>query len=404
MVAELKTRRRTLAKRPRKPDSWGSARSPLPQKRKSRLLLSYILFVLAVFWVFQINLPEGNDMYKGAGDAGSSPPKKVLVPRICQLDRNKLSWIAFMGDSNMRHTYYWWTQFLLKAKANTGRGGFTYGLDRVGLGFGGRWADQELLIHLSSNTTTKVPTGTIHPDSVRVMDGSFAMVRYSFRFLHGSISEFAYDSQNWQIPRIASPDTPTLSTIQNLTGNATMPHVADTEDDQEDAKHWEGRVRPSDYAIWATQNRKPIENDSKEFMSWMENWNTTTSLSSPDVVILTQGWGGVPRASEIDIVLEVVRQNPETLFIWAPLYVTDHQLERYKGYVAAGILGNNTAAEVMVQPNLRMVDLWDLAKKLPAQNVYHAPVGGSHMQKSMLRIWKELEDCLENKESSGSPT
>ena len=86
-------------------------------------------------------------------------------------------------------------------------------------------------------------------------------------------------------------------------------------DDRDDSM-WEGRIRPSDFALWATQYQQPINDNSKDFMSLMKKWENKTS---PDVVILTQGWGGVPRSDEIGVVRTIVKNNPETLFIWSPV-------------------------------------------------------------------------------------
>lgn len=382
------------------------------QKRKKRLSLTVILlFLTLAVGIFQwqvfvalkkkpswqghdedINLIKQN----ARAPTGSSKVNSVKVPRLCrQKESNPLSWVTFMGDSNMRHTYYWWTQALVKPIANSEAHGFTYGLDRTNLGFGGRWADQEIIIKLNSRNRTTVPTGGYHPQSFQHSKSNTAgeisqpMVRYSFRFLHGSVTEFVDDTRNWHIPRVASKDDPNVTEIEEQAqSNKILP------DDREDDELWKGRIRPSDYAIWATQHRKPIEDDSRMFRNWMQEWNSSYQ-SAPDVVILTQGWGGVPRATELAIVLEVIEQNPDTLFVWAPMYVTDHQVERYEGYAEAGILGDSLSVRITSQPNLKMVDLWDLAQRLPnSKSLYHAPVGGAHMKESMRRIWAEVVSCL----------
>ena len=60
--------------------------------------------------------------------------------------------------------------------------------------------------------------------------------------------------------------------------------------------------------------------------------------------------GVVPRVSEAEIVRTIARNNPETLFIWSPLYVTDRQPDIYDSYVKSGLLS-------WTERNLRMVDL-----------------------------------------------
>lgn len=54
--------------------------------------------------------------------------------------------------------------------------------------------------------------------------------------------------------------------------------------------------------------------------------------------------------SEAEIVRTIARNNPETLFIWSPLYVTDRQPDIYDSYVKSGLLS-------WTERNLRMVDL-----------------------------------------------
>ena len=69
-------------------------------------------------------------------------------PLICSEAKKTpaLTWVMFMGDSNMRHTYFWWTGQRKKNRHTCMQKGVTFGLDRGDLGFGGRWADQQLLV------------------------------------------------------------------------------------------------------------------------------------------------------------------------------------------------------------------------------------------------------------------
>jgi len=268
----------------------------------------------------------------------------------------------------MRHTYYWWTT---KDRQKNGVKGSTFGLDRTNSGYGDRWADQEILF--------PVPEGDENGDSRKKVS------RYSFRFLHGSLEEFVDDANHWDIARRAVTQGEYVQQhgkIQNGKNHGTAAE-AKKGDDKHDSM-WEGRIRPSDVALEATNYQNLIDDNSKEFISMMEKWEIKTS---PDVVILTQGWGGVPRSGEIDVVRTIVKNNPETLFIWSPLYVTDHSKDRYESYVESGVFSWS-------EPNLRMVDLWHMAMTLPnSKALYHAPVGGKYMQKAMAHIWKQVSNC-----------
>jgi len=243
---------------------------------------------------------------------GSLQQKHVTqYPRICKKrnsgkedqhsgDSEKtlpMTWIMFMGDSNMRHTYYWWTT---KDIQKNGVKGSTYGMDRTNLDFGGRWADQEILF--------PVPEGGENGDSREVS-------RYSFRFLHGSLEEFVDDANHWDIARQAVTEKEYVQQERKIHNGENYGTAVAKGDDKHDSM-WKGRIRPSDVTLEATKYQNSIDDNSKEFISMMEKWEIKTS---PDVVILTQGWGGVPRSGEIDEVRTIVKNNPETLFIWSPV-------------------------------------------------------------------------------------
>lgn len=321
--------------------------TPLPQVKK--------ILLVAGLWILWRQLQEVSTIER------ILTRRPVPPPRIC---KSPPTWIMFMGDSNMRHTYYWWSSRVRGKRNKNGRTttGSTYGLDRTDLSFGGRWADQECLITDDGATT-----------------------RFSFRFLHGSIHEFWYDIQNWNVAREASPIIdPSEEDIQNLTASTAA--TGEKSKDNE-AMIWKGKIKPSDYALWATRNQRPIQENSEEFESALRNeWKPK---SSPDVVIITQGWAGVPSSDHLDVVQATVDNNPETLFVWAPLYVTDIDESRYKSYVDANVFN-------WTKTNLRMVDLWDIAQQLPSKlgHQHHIAVGGDYMQKAMERIWNQVEHCM----------
>lgn len=300
-------------------------------------------------------------------------------PRICRDAKTPLTWVMFMGDSNMRHTYYWWTTQKKKSSNTVMQKGSTYGLDRSDLDYGGRWADQELLVGVKNSTTGE---GGVVNDSI---------ARYSFRFLHGSVNEFINSAKknNWDIARQAAP-SPEPEDVKKEVDKLHLGGQKKGESKSNDDMLWEGKIRPSDFAIWATKHQTPIDDNSFDFNSNMSKWKKKIS---PDVVILTQGWGGVPRGGEVETVRTIVRNNPETLFIWSPMYVTDRMPDRYDSYVESGVFS-------WTEPNLRVVDLWDMVTGLPKQKIggslLHIPVGGSYMKKAMERIWREVDDACTN--------
>jgi hypothetical protein len=308
--------------------------------------------------------------------------KTIIYPRICKEKDQEKTWIMFMGDSNMRHTYNWWTGDYRRDNEQFVAGS-TFGLDRTDLEFGGRWADQELLYKEEHcNRTLSVSEEHHNKTLPNAACEVPSIIRLSFRFLHGSITEFVDDSNHWDIARVgaASPNSKDVASTLN---NTTIGNNSGGSDDHKGdlSMNWTGSIRPSDYALWATKHQLPIDANSPKFDAWMAKWYNKTS---PDVIILTQGWGGIPRSDQIDIVKAVVMNNPETLFVWAPMYVTNRSPERYASFVQSGVFQRS-------ERNLHMVDLWNLTKQLPYTNdttsVYHATVGGQHMQQSMQTIW-----------------
>lgn len=243
--------------------------------------------------------------------------EEATTPRlICNIgsetkEKAPIKWVVFMGDSNMRHTYHWWATNGGHNNYTFGVEGSSFGMDLTDKGPEYRWADQEMLFK----------------------EDDSSVVRYSFRFLHGSVSEFVHDTQHWDVARKSAEVLPNEWTIASMKKEQREAKAAETKSDPDaevgseakatvggeddtDEEMWKGRVRPSDFALWATKNKEPIKDNSIMFNSWMDKW---TKKASPDVVILTEGWGGVPRARASEIVRKIVRDNPATLFIWAPV-------------------------------------------------------------------------------------
>jgi len=242
---------------------------------------------------------------------GAKVEEATTGPRICNTHSkfNKkmpITWVMFMGDSNMRGTYHWWaTAHGGHNNYKEGVKGSTFGFDKQDKGAAYRWADQEMLFN---------------------EEDSSSIVRYSFRFLHGSETEFVHDAQHWDVARKSSgilPDADDYEGTVRKMKEQSEAKAGETEsdpdaegEDETDESTWEGRIRPSDFALWATKNKEPIKDNSIMFNSWMNKW---TKKTSPDIVILTEGWGGVPRARASKFVREIVKDNPATLFIWSPV-------------------------------------------------------------------------------------
>lgn len=81
------------------------------------------------------------------------------------------------------------------------------------------------------------------------------------------------------------------------------------------------------------------------------------------------------------------------------IYVTNATQSRYESYVNADIFN-------LTIPNLRLVDLWDVAQtdylqKKDLEGVFdplHVNLGGPYMTKAMTTIWNEVASCGANRE------
>jgi len=246
-----------------------------------------------------------------------------------------------MGDSNMRHTYYWWTTQRQGALTTTKE----FGLDRADLGYSGRWADQEAIL--------EQPNGK--------------MIRSSFRFLHGPWDEIEFSFNHWHTARKAT---------YGWDEEAKASMRIDTK--------WDERgdyIRPSPFAQWATQQQLVIdyERNNAAFAQKAKSFVD----DKPDVVVLTEGWGGIPNCKLFQSIIKLFSEHPDIRFVWAPIYVTNRQEARHQCF--AGLLRE------FAMDNVKIVDFWDDAQRLPQTGgLYHIGTGGSYMRKAV----KRFEDAM----------
>jgi hypothetical protein len=367
-----------------------------PRKRARNnsfpVLLSLLLFAGAGLSITNVDVARTSiTTIQSKTDDAEQAEENAEEPglAICATSERKPNWILFAGDSNMRHTYFWFTKTILAGAEM--QVGSTFGLDRVELGFGGRWGDQEAILkHPNSPPLPVIPriqtdgTNWTEIPPPRVPFDTY--LRSSFRFLHGAIDQLVGDASDWNAAR-------------KVVG---VPYNSRKEQNVSDQRDFDGdgSIRPSDYAIWATKNTELInETANTAFTSSLASWEgqhpNGRTKKAPDIVILTQGWGGIPTSDHFDIVRTIVRSNPSTFFLWAPLYVTSRQPSRHAAMQPA--FGWS-------EPNLKVVDLWDLIlDMLPAHSntaLYHAPTGGKYMKEAFLhRMWSQIA-CKNNETKS----
>lgn len=173
---------------------------------------------------------------------------------ICLQRGRRPIWVVWMGDSNTRHTYYWWVTSKLKADlgATVVAQSREFGMDRSDLSYGGRWSDQEAVL------TT--------PDGLEI--------RASFRFLTSSHAKVHKIFTNWHDAQLAHHNN----------------------DDKFNASEFHARKpgEASAYAQWATKNSiliKHPENVAKLLSKYAHR--------HPDGVIMNEGWAQTPTCRQV---------------------------------------------------------------------------------------------------------
>ena len=249
-----------------------------------------------------------------------------------------------------------------------------------------RWADQEALI---------VPRDGSQAETLQLLP--HGEIRASFRFLHGSLTELLYSAQHWHTAHVGAMFTDGGDAIDATAagGNNSSNNIAATTTTATppvnprstvDAEHGNRSsvdprvftsetVRPSDFALKVTREQLELDyaTDNPVLAHRLEHYKHM----HPDVVVITEGWGGVPGCSSHDIqsLRHVVAKQPEVRFVWAPLFVTNHQQARYDCFAPAfsssplppstssgsATLTDNNRSSL---PNLIMVDLWNVTAKL----------------------------------------
>eukprot|EP00980_Cylindrotheca_fusiformis_P001351 scaffold338_cov116-Cylindrotheca_fusiformis.AAC.16 len=87
-----------------------------------------------------------------------------------------------------------------------------------------------------------------------------AVVRFSFRFLHGWVDELVTIPRPWDVARIGE----------------YSPESQDVGDAASDGDSFSNLTtssgRPSDYAIATTRQKRPVDNNSTKFNRLMKQW------------------------------------------------------------------------------------------------------------------------------------
>merc|ERR1719310_1602868 len=122
-------------------------------------------------------------------------------------------------------------------------------------------------------------------------------------------------------------------------------------------------IPPSKYAEWAASHHRLVDwskyPDMEPKIKKYEN-------AKPNAIILTEGWGGIPGCGRFEDTLDLFKANPDTKFVWSPLYVTTRTPQRHQCFSE-----KIAAVPAKEDQNFKFVDMWDLTEKLPPMKKNH---------------------------------
>lgn len=316
-------------------------------------------------------------------EVGLSEPEKALMNDHSRTESilRKVSgvrnhaWIVFMGDSNMRNTYYWYVMQKLKPKSVKFMQSKQFGrfyrphadkLWNASLTDDDEWSDQEAIVTLKDDFE----------------------VRASFRFLHGANLhgvnglELNFKTRTW-----------------NRLTRASQKGKEETITDEEYKKGMDdpNALVPSKYAQFAAAHQVLIDVKTEVPEMWAKFKEYD---HPPHAVILTEGWGGTPGCTHFQEILRFFRKSPETKFVWSPIYATNRGEARHRCFEQ-----QIAAVPEPDKENYRFVEMWDVAQKqgiMPQESemknyIKHVPMGGTYMKIGCKRF-EDAIDALVDKE------
>jgi len=326
-----------------------------------------ILFIASPLTAIRLpNLPQQSDTSEtSVVDSAESVMRKVGK------DKNH-AWISFVGDSNMRNTYWWWVTSklnqtgvkLVKSKQFTYHKGEDFNLLH-NPHLNSQWSDQEAVLEF--------------PDGFEV--------RTSFRFLHGGDKEFQLKTKEWN--KVLFSYNVDIEKMDKEMGKVMHLITKEKDEAMDDAD----AIKPSKRALEMT-SRSTFINFDKDVPALGRKLKVYEN-SKPDVVVLTEGWGGIPGCDRFNEVLDLFEKNPEVKFVWAPVYFTNRLKHRQQCF-------SEKLASVPQEKkqNFQYVDMWDMAEKEGSMEkvargpdaTKHMPMGGEYMQKAVQRFEGAIGD------------
>eukprot|EP01063_Lacrimia_lanifica_P015580 TRINITY_DN22286_c0_g1_i1.p1 TRINITY_DN22286_c0_g1~~TRINITY_DN22286_c0_g1_i1.p1 ORF type:complete len:442 (+),score=86.89 TRINITY_DN22286_c0_g1_i1:71-1327(+) len=289
--------------------------------------------------------------------AGTAPELAEDVPLFARCLAQKRGsgraplWVVLMGDSNMRYKWRAWTQGFARLSVL----GSTK-MTKEGTDYAEAWSDMEYLAELKG----------------------VGELRVSMRFLHSFCGKIptVFDEPH----RVSLAGGYTKADLQNkqeeIDALAAKLYNASDPD----------AVRPSSYAIWATQNNTRIDTTWRDTDPKLHKRLQKYADRDPDLFIMSESWGGCPSCDEWDATLAMFKKYPDSRVVWAPVWVTTRSEKRRNCF--APLMNSSEASGA----NYRVLDFREKQKEELNQKaeVLHLP---DH-HKYIVATWRAIMEAV----------
>eukprot|EP01063_Lacrimia_lanifica_P022076 TRINITY_DN29781_c0_g1_i1.p1 TRINITY_DN29781_c0_g1~~TRINITY_DN29781_c0_g1_i1.p1 ORF type:complete len:687 (+),score=253.44 TRINITY_DN29781_c0_g1_i1:90-2150(+) len=317
--------------------------------------------------------PE-NEGVLGAVDAAAS--RDILgCWRAARGEGGGRYWLMFMGDSNMRNTFYTYVDALRGDPAV--KGVHPSNASRWGAK---TWRDQECVVEYHDGALLRVSMRflwgapykleVLLKDPTASLDWNAEKRNNDIQFQFREYAAVTHDGRNGPLSRAYRRHLTDEGNLDYYLGRANLDGAAPA---WGDAARWAGRFRGA----------------------------------VPNGVVLTEGWGGYPYAHQLGVTLgRFAAQEAHVDYVYAPLHVTSNFRRRYAAFVSAvqgaraimhggaGADEEQTGVELR-GPNYRIVDLWDVARQLPRRTPdnatqYHPRIGGPCLHHTLAKVARAM--------------
>eukprot|EP00746_Dinoflagellata_sp_MGD_P156233 gnl/MRDRNA2_/MRDRNA2_85741_c1_seq5.p1 gnl/MRDRNA2_/MRDRNA2_85741_c1~~gnl/MRDRNA2_/MRDRNA2_85741_c1_seq5.p1 ORF type:complete len:400 (+),score=43.73 gnl/MRDRNA2_/MRDRNA2_85741_c1_seq5:82-1281(+) len=345
----------SLRRIPIKEDS--SQRNDLPVRANSKPDFSGRFFnTTAIIWPDELKNVEAtfhNEDTFGIELGVATTPKVVKDPSLVELLRKtgkKKVWLVLTGDSNGILGYsYFVDRYLSHGKIVKSKTWGPQGVWYQKMPLRERFCDQEAIAHFGD-----------------------LEVRASYRFIHGTGPELVYKLSHYHPAFYFGSKFDENGTIKRW--NVAAADATNRDIDQTPIKitNFEGKLAGNESDL-----QERITTEGMRYQEWAAITNSFINFSDgqknlaallqqyeslePDLLILAEGWGSVPKCEHFEDIQSLLSAKPETKYLWTAVIYNDvyrHMCFKQKmGKMNCGLGGVDCGR------NIRVMDAYEQANK-----------------------------------------